>query len=243
MAKEIIKGMNAVELQSYLSAHPGEAVNVYVITAATSFLNDEDNCALGFLNEEDDFVDSVRWADCFYLDKEEASKKLSSLAVAYRDKMDFNEQITFVLKAFDEDELLDMYREAEQTYDFSKFLCPDYGEEIALESVEYQYKDIAGSICVSWQWEQHVGYCRRFLDIFVVSPYDSCHDESLLVDEDKTYIPFSSMLLSPEEMTETKDPEKLYEILEKNLLDDNKWKWTYSHDFLRERLKEFCFGE
>lgn len=90
--------------------------------------------------------------------------------------------------------------------------------------VSYQFKDITGYVVVRWSWETHVGYCRKFEDVFTVSKYDECHDDSMLTPINLCHQTQCSVIFTAEEVEKITNNGTYAARLEETLK-ENRWCW------------------
>lgn len=191
-----------------------EYLDYYTIEASTGAVDDCEYNPMGdyYGNDEEGkpLFDGIDHVDGKELQKystlAEAVKVRHDIVLSLQATIGFNEE-TYVSVVRHSREAGEWYTEFEED-----------------EAATYQWKDITGAYVVTWSWETHVGYCRKFIELNQVSKFDAIHDDSLLVEEDYVYRPQTSLLFNAEEVEKMEADGTLMQNLEESLLAD-RWKW------------------
>jgi hypothetical protein len=102
----------------------------------------------------------------------------------------------------------------------------------------YEYKNLSGAILVLDWWDQHIGYARKFFELFVVPDSENfvtpCIDERLLVNPDKVFNKQFEMVMTAAEVAAFTEPDALKDELTDRLLSGKyDWKWRNPRDVER----------
>lgn len=212
---EYLEGENPLILVVVLPYKWEEYLDYYTLAAGYGVVDDNEYNDGGEYYGNDDEgnplfsgLDSVDGKELQkYSTLADAEKVQHDIVSSLQTTIEFNEEVNV--------DIIRHYREDGEWYEEAD------GE---FKTATYQWKDITGAYVVKWSWKTHVGYCRHFYEVFQVTEFDKCHDESLLVEEDATFVPQCSLLFTAEEVKKMEADGSLQENFEKALLAD-RWKW------------------
>ena len=97
--------------------------------------------------------------------------------------------------------------------------------------VEYEYKNLEGSILVFWSWQTYVGYCRKCVEIRYAY---SNENESICIKKDKVNHTQCDVLCSAEEL-EGQSKEDIVNLVNQKL-GESHWKWRNNAYRVAERF-------
>ena len=170
----------------------------------------------------DDKAESYTISFDVFIDLESAKKQYKELLSEA--KPDFGYDMNFYLSEgnLDDDALNETQYEGLLNYIVGNSeVCPFEGN-IKEDTVRSEYKSIDGAILVEWKWVKHIGYARNFIGLREGHYGET--EADIYDSEDKVWHPYTSALLSAEELSGLTECEREKRIA-KALSPDN-WKWT-----------------